>query len=262
MKVVLTIAGSDTSGGGGIQQDLKVLQACGVHGATVITALTAQSTTGIRRVHRVPPRFVGDQIDTVAADLPIAAVKTGMLDRAAIVEIVAERIRRRELTNLVVDPVILAKDGTPLLNGRGLAAVQRRLLPLARVVTPNVPEAEALSGVSISDEPSLREAARRIGALGVEAVIIKGGHLPGEPVDTLYWKDEFRDYRGARIEGAPVRGTGCLFSAALAAHLAMGDSIADACSAARELVRRGIAGAVALGKGARLVPPLLDNSSE
>lgn len=262
MKVVLTIAGSDTSGGGGLQQDLKVLQACGVHGASVVTALTAQSTAEIRRVHRVPPRFVGDQIDTVAADLPIAAVKTGMLDRAAIVEVVAERVRRRRLTNLVVDPVILAKDGTPLLNGRGLAALQRRLLPLARVVTPNVPEAEALSGISIVDDSSLREAARRIGATGVEAVIIKGGHLPGEPIDTLYWKGEFRELRGERIAGAPVRGTGCLFSAALAAQLALGSEIPEACAAARELVRRGIAGAVALGKGARVVPPLLDNRSE
>jgi hydroxymethylpyrimidine kinase/phosphomethylpyrimidine kinase len=259
LKAVLTIAGSDSSGGAGVQMDLKVFQACGVHGASVLTALTAQNTQGVRRVHRVPPRFVAEQIDAVMEDLPVAAAKTGMLDRAQIVEAVAERVRRRRIPNLVVDPVILAKDGTPLLNNRGLAALKQRLLPRALAVTPNVPEAEALSGGPVTDGDSLRAAARRIGALGVPAVIIKGGHLPGEPVDLLFWQEQFYEFPGARIAGdAPVHGTGCLYSAALAARLALGDPLPEACRWAKMLVERAIRGSVSLGKGSRLAPPLLD----
>ncbi|MCC2671708.1 MAG: phosphomethylpyrimidine kinase [Armatimonadetes bacterium] len=251
-KVALTIAGSDTSGGAGIQMDLKVFQSLGVHGASVETALTAQNTTGVHRVHRIPPVFVAAQIDAVAADLPIAAAKTGMLHRREIVEVVAERIERRRIPNLVVDPVILAKDGTPLLSGRGIASLKRRLLPQTRCVTPNVPEAEALSGVQITDEASLREAALRILELGVAAVLIKGGHLPGEPVDRLFCDDEVFEFPGLRIEGPPVHGTGCLFSAALAARLALGDPLPAACDAAKGLVTTGIRRAVRLGKGSLL----------
>jgi hydroxymethylpyrimidine kinase/phosphomethylpyrimidine kinase len=257
--VALTIAGSDSSGGAGVQIDLKVFQALGVHGACAVTALTAQDTRGVRRVHRVPPRFVAEQIDAAARDLPIAAAKTGMLHRAAIVEVAAERVRRRRLPNLVVDPVILAKDGTPLLDSRGLAALKKRLLPQALAVTPNVPEAAALSGVEIADLAGVREAARRIAALGVRAVIVKGGHLPGEPVDTLLWEDAFLEFPGARIGGperAPVHGTGCLYSAALTALVAREVPLPEACARVKQLMEQALGEAAALGRGSLLFGPL------
>jgi hydroxymethylpyrimidine/phosphomethylpyrimidine kinase len=252
MKVVLTIAGSDSCAGAGAQMDLQVLRECGVYGVCALTALTAQNTQGVHRVHRVPPRFVAEQIDALARDLPIAAAKTGMLDRAHIVETVAERVHRRRIPNLVVDPVLLAKDGTPLLHGRGGDALKKRLLPQALVVTPNVPEAEALSGVSIRDGDSLREAARRIRDLGVPGVVIKGGHREGEPVDTLLWNDEFFEFPGPRLEGAPVHGTGCIYSSALAARIALADALPAACEYAKQFVLRAIGGAWSPGRGSRL----------
>jgi hydroxymethylpyrimidine kinase/phosphomethylpyrimidine kinase len=252
MNVVLTIAGSDSCGGAGVQQDLKVFQAVGVHGASVITALTAQNTTGVQRVLQVPPRFVASQIDSVVRDLPVAAVKTGMLSRAAIVEVVAERVRRRSLPNLVVDPVILAKDGTPLLSSRGLTLLRERLLPQSVVVTPNVPEAEALSGISITGPTQVADAARMIAGFGVRAVVIKGGHLNGAPTDTLYWDGQIIEFPGERLGGDPVHGTGCLFSAALTAYLAAGRTIPEACGDAKEFTAKAIRQAVTLGKGSRL----------
>jgi len=252
MKIALSIAGSDTCGGAGIQLDLKVFQTLGVHGVSAVTALTAQNTRGVERVHHVPPSFVAAQIDALASDLPIAAAKTGMLARAQVVEVVAERLQRRGIPNLIIDPVILAKDGTPLLNNRGLALLKSRLLPQALAITPNVPEAEALCGLTIHDQASLQEAARRIAGLGVRAVIIKGGHLPGEPVDTLFLDGEFVTFSGHRIAGTPVHGTGCLYSAALTARIAAGDSLPEACAVAKETVTRAISHAVAPGKGSRL----------
>lgn len=252
MKIALTIAGSDTCGGAGIQLDLKVFQSLGVYGASVVTALTAQNTQRVARVHQVPPRFVAAQLDAVARDLPIAAAKTGMLSRSQVVAAVAERVRRHRIPNLVIDPVILAKDGTPLLSARGVTVLKRRLLPQALAITPNVPEAEALSGIQIHDEASLHEAARHIAGLGVKAVIIKGGHLPGEPVDTLFFEGRFWQFPGQRVEGPPVHGTGCLYSAALTARVALGDALPEACLAAKELVARAISDALALGRGNRL----------
>lgn len=224
----------------------------------MVTALTAQNTRGVQRVLHVAPRFIAAQFDSVAADLPVAAAKTGMLDRAQVVAVVCDRVRRRRIPNLVVDPVLLAKDGTPLLNRRGLDLVRRELLPQALLVTPNVPEAEVLSGTTIADVESLREAARRINALGVSAVLIKGGHLPGDPVDTLYWQGEFHEFPGTRVGDPslpPVHGTGCFLSAALAARLALGDSLLEACATAKRLTARGIETAVSLGKGSRLAAP-------
>ncbi len=245
--------------------DLKVFQACGVHGTSVATALTAQNTLGVRRVHRLPPRFVAAQIDAVVGDLPPAAAKTGMLDRAQVVEVVAERVRRRRISNLVIDPVILAKDGTPLLDRRGIEALKRALLPQALVVTPNVPEAEFLSGVPIHDRDSLREAARVLNSLGVASVLIKGGHLEGAPVDTLFWQGEYVEFTGERLGSpgqAPVHGTGCMFSAALAARVAQGDPLPEACRIARDLVRGAISQALSLGRGARLAPPWLGENTD
>lgn len=245
--------------------DLKVFQACGVHGTSAATALTAQNTQGVRRVHRLPPRFVAAQIDAVVEDLAPAAAKTGMLDRAQVVEVVAERIRRRRIPNLVVDPVLLGKDGTPLLDRRGIDALKRALLPQALVVTPNVPEAEFLSGVPIRDRESLREAAHALNSLGVASVLIKGGHLEGEPVDTLLWQGEFLEFAGARLgsaQQAPVHGTGCMLSASIAARVALGDPLPEACRFARSLVRGAISQALSLGRGARLAPPWLGENTD
>jgi hydroxymethylpyrimidine/phosphomethylpyrimidine kinase len=250
---VMTISGSDSSAGAGLQLDLKVFAALGVWGTTVATALTAQNTRGVERVHHLPPRFVAAQIDALAADLRPAAVKTGMLGRAQVVNVVAERIRRRRLPNLVVDPVLQAKDGTPLLNPAGIQALKQNLLPLARVVTPNLPEAAALAGLPVEDDASLRAAARAIAALG-PAVVIKGGHGEGDPVDLLFDGERFMEFGGARIEGPPVHGTGCLYSAALAARLVLGDSLPEACACARRFVEEAIRSAVPLGKGSRLAP--------
>ncbi|MGV3724152.1 MAG: bifunctional hydroxymethylpyrimidine kinase/phosphomethylpyrimidine kinase [Actinomycetota bacterium] len=252
MKVALTIAGSDSGGGAGIQLDLKVFQALGVHGVSALTALTAQNTQRVERVFHVPPSFLAAQLDALASDMPIAAAKTGMLGRTAMVTAVVDRVRRRGIPNLVVDPVILAKDGTALLSGRGVDHLKRRLLPLAAVVTPNVPEAERLSGVRIVDADSVRTAAEEIARTGVGAVLIKGGHLPGSPVDTLYHQGEFVALPGERISGSPVHGTGCLFSAALAARLALGDPLVEACVAAKELTANAIRAAVVVGKGNRV----------
>jgi hydroxymethylpyrimidine/phosphomethylpyrimidine kinase len=252
--VVLTIAGSDSSGASGVQLDLKALQACGVYGVCAVTAVTAQNTREVHRVFHVPPRVAAAQIDAVCADFRVAAVKVGMLGRAQMVRAVADRIRRRNLNNVVVDPVLSAKDGTPLLCGRGVAGLKELLLPLATVVTPNVPEAEALSGLSIADEASLLPAAQRILKLGVGAVLIKGGHLPGEPVDTLFIADEVHRFSSARIGAGPakVRGTGCLYSSAVAAQLALGKEVTEACEFAQAFVRQAISGAVRVGRANRV----------
>lgn len=252
MKVALTIAGSDSGGGAGIQLDLSVFRALGVHGVSAITALTAQNSQRVERVFYPPPSFVGAQIDALLADFPISAAKTGMLGRAATVATVLARVRRRRIPNLVVDPVIAAKDGTALVSGRGLELLKRQLLPMAAVVTPNVPEAERLSGIRIEDTESLRRAALEIARTGVGAVVIKGGHLPGAPVDTVYGDGEFHELVGERLAGSPVHGTGCLFSAALTARLALGDTVLEACVAAKAFTTDAIRNAIDVGKGNRL----------
>jgi hydroxymethylpyrimidine kinase/phosphomethylpyrimidine kinase len=250
---VLSIAGSDSSGGAGLQMDLKVFAALGVWGTTAATALTAQDTRGVQRVYAVPPRFVAAQIDAVARDLPVAAVKTGMLGRTPVVLAVAQRLRRRRLSNLVVDPVLCAKNGRALLTAGGLAALKRSLLPAARVVTPNLPEAESLTGAPIRDNASLRDAACSIARLGPGlAVVIKGGHRPDAPVDLLFDGEQFHEIEGERLAGAPVHGTGCIYSAALAARLAWGDGLPEACRAAKRFVEAAIRGAWSAGGGARL----------
>jgi hydroxymethylpyrimidine/phosphomethylpyrimidine kinase len=251
MKSVLTIAGSDSSGGAGLQMDLKVFCALGVWGTCAATAVTAQNSRGVERIHYLPPRFIAAQIDAVTDDLHPAAVKVGMLGRAQVVAAVAGRVRRRGLPNLVLDPVLAAKDGTPLLNARGVTALKQLLLPLARVVTPNVPEAEALAGMAIQDCDSLRAAARAIAACGA-AVVIKGGHRAESPADLLFDGERFEEFGGERLPGPPVHGTGCVYSAALAARLALGDRLAEACAAAKRFAEDAIRSAQSLGKGSPL----------
>jgi hydroxymethylpyrimidine/phosphomethylpyrimidine kinase len=250
MPCALTIAGSDSGGGAGIQADLKTFAAHGVYGTSAVTAVTAQNTLGVSMFEALSPRLVAAQIEAVVTDIRIDAAKTGMLATAAIVEIVASALSEHRVPHLVVDPVMVAKSGDRLLDGAALDSIQERLLPLASVVTPNVPEAEALAGMTIRDEKDRHEAARRIAALGPAAVIVKGGHFPTDDiVDLLYADDEFVDFRHRRVPGRHTHGTGCTFSAALAAQLALGRSLRQAIPLAQQYVAGAISRAPGIGGG-------------
>ena len=248
----LTIAGSDSGGGAGIQADLKTFAAHGVYGTSAITAMTAQNTIGVSGVHVAPDDFVTAQIEAVVGDLGCDAVKTGMLANSSIVEAVAAAVQSLELPNLVVDPVMVAKSGDHLLDEEAVHALRWTLLRMARVVTPNIPEAEVLAKMPIKSLDDMREAAKRIAALKPAAVVIKGGHLAGpEVVDVLYEHNEFKVFTGPRIEGRNTHGTGCTFAAAIAAHLAKGADLATAVPAAKTYVEGAMRNGIALGRGHR-----------
>jgi len=251
MKKAMTIAGSDSGGGAGIQADLKTFAAYGVFGACAITALTAQNTIGVQGVFEVPPSFVGLQIDSVARDIGFDAVKIGMLSSVAIIETVAAKIVEHGLGPVVLDPVMVAKGGDPLLRADAKGALVGMLLPHAAIVTPNIPEAEILCGFPIPDARAMREAARCILSLGPKAVIVKGGHLEGreESVDVLFDGSEYREYSAPRIGSRNTHGTGCTFSSAIAAALALGYGLGDAVASAKDYVTRIIAASVDLGIG-------------
>ncbi|MBP7776661.1 MAG: bifunctional hydroxymethylpyrimidine kinase/phosphomethylpyrimidine kinase [Acidobacteria bacterium] len=252
MRTALTIAGSDSGGGAGVQADLKTFAALGVYGTSAITALTAQNTVAVTGVHLVPPEFVVAQIDAVVRDLGCDAVKTGMLATAAIVEAVATAILHHQLPNVVVDPVMVAKSGDHLLATDAVAAVRRALLPLAGVVTPNVPEAEVLSGTSIRSLDDAVAAGKAIHAMGARAVIVKGGHLDRDDiVDVLVAGERVVEIVGPRISGVNTHGTGCTFAAAIAARLALGDEVEAAARAAQAYVGAAMRTGVPLGAGHR-----------
>jgi hydroxymethylpyrimidine/phosphomethylpyrimidine kinase len=245
---VLTVAGSDSGGGAGIQADLKTMLALGVHGMSVIAAVTAQNSLGVQGYWELPPEAVRAQLDSVLSDIGAQAVKTGMLASTALVETVTEALA--DVTApIVVDPVSVSKHGDALLAPDALDAVRTGLLPLATVVTPNLWEAEQLTGVKVDDESRLREAAEAVLALGPEWVLIKGGHLPGEPVDLLF--DGTREYRftAARHDNRHTHGTGCTLASAIASHLAQGRDIVDAVGRAKEYVTGAIAHGFPLGAG-------------
>jgi hydroxymethylpyrimidine/phosphomethylpyrimidine kinase len=250
LPVALTIAGSDSGAGAGIQADLKTFAAFGVYGVTVITAITAQNTLGVRSVQEVDVDVIAAQLDAVAEDFPIGSLKTGMLSSAPIIEAVAAGVERHRLRLLVVDPVMIAKSGDRLLREDAVDALRRRLLPLAHVVTPNIPEAEVLAGHSIRTRDDRVAAARAIIDLGANAVVIKGGHAEDDPVvDLLIDRRGVHEYRGARIVTTSTHGTGCTFSAAIAATLAAGADLASAVAEARDYVTRALATAPGLGHG-------------
>jgi hydroxymethylpyrimidine/phosphomethylpyrimidine kinase len=250
IRTALTIAGSDSGGGAGIQADLKTFAAHGVYGTSAITALTAQNTLGVTGVHAVPAEFVTAQIEAVAEDLGCHAVKTGMLASAAIVEAVAAAIEELELPNLVVDPVMVAKGGDRLLDQDAVYALRTTLLRLARLVTPNIPEAEVLAEMPIRSLADMREAARRIKKFGSAAVLVKGGHLAGDTItDLLLDGADTIEISGPRIAGRHTHGTGCTLAAAIAARLARGDMLAAAARAAREYVAGAMRHGIDLGAG-------------
>ena len=248
--VALTIAGSDSGGGAGVQADLKTFQALGVYGASAITAITAQNTVGVRAVHEVPVSVVADQIDAVAEDLGVDAAKTGMLSSAQIIRMVADRVRHWGFQDrLVVDPVMVAKSGDRLLREDAVDALIHDLLPLAAVLTPNVPEAEVLVGRALETDDDLRQAARDILDLGPRAVVMKGGHRAGDAVDLLFDGRQFRVLRATRVETPNTHGTGCTFSAAIAARLAQGVSVVEAVTAAKAYLTAAIQRTQSLGRG-------------
>ncbi len=250
MKRALTIAGSDSGAGAGIQADLKTFAAHGVYGTSAITALTAQNTQGVAGVHIVPAEFVTLQIETVVSDIGCDAVKTGMLATSATVEAVAAAVEALELPNLVVDPVMVAKGGDRLLDVDAMHAIRATLLRLARVVTPNVPEAEVLAGIAIRSIADMREAGRRILRLGSAAVIVKGGHLKGpESVDVLIWPTGETQFAAPRLAVPHTHGTGCTFASAVAARLALGQPLDEAVRGAKEYVTGAMRHGIAVGNG-------------
>jgi hydroxymethylpyrimidine/phosphomethylpyrimidine kinase len=258
MPIALTIAGSDPSGGAGIQADLKTFAAHEVYGASAITALTVQSTRGVESIAPLEADLVTAQIEAIAGDLAIDATKIGMLATAAIVEAVAAAIKALELPLVVIDPVLVSTSGAPLLDDDGLRMMCSELLPVARVVTPNIPEAEAMSGRRIDSADSVRDAARRLHDLGAAAVIVTGGHIrwdgersAGDVVDVLFDGHAFHESRVARVRGFETHGTGCTFASAVAASLARGLALPDAAARAQQYVAGAIAHAPGIGHGRR-----------
>lgn len=247
---VLTIAGSDSGGGAGIEADLKTFTALQTFGMAAITSVTAQNTAGVTGVHDLPPDFVAEQIDDVAQDIGVDAAKTGMLSNAAIAEAVADSVARNKIEKLVVDPVMVAKSGDPLLQESAQMALRERILPLACVVTPNVPEAEVLTAMHIKGPDDIEEAAQKIHGLGTPYVLLKGGHMAGEEaVDYLFDGETLQTFRAPRIDTKNTHGTGCTYSAAIAAFLARGLPVHEAVQQAKDYLTGAIQHSFSMGAG-------------
>jgi hydroxymethylpyrimidine/phosphomethylpyrimidine kinase len=257
VKTALTIAGSDPSGGAGIQADLKTFSRLRVYGLSVITALTAQNTSGVVGVMEVSPSFIASQLDAVLTDIRVDAVKTGMLSSAGTVEVVAEKMKQYQVRNLVVDPVIASTSGTSLLDREAIGTLSRTLLPLALVVTPNRHEAEILTGKTMVRPDDMEEAALQLHALGARFVLIKGGHWPGsEATDLLFDGKGFSYLRADRIQSPNTHGTGCVLSAAITAELATGKGVHEAVQQAKLFITQAIRNGLSLGKGHGPCDPL------
>jgi hydroxymethylpyrimidine/phosphomethylpyrimidine kinase len=250
MKQVLTIAGSDSGGGAGIQADIKSMSANGVFAMSAITAITAQNTEEVTEVFELPISVIAAQIDAVFDDFDVAAVKTGMLSSAEIVRTVAKLLKPQNITNLVVDPVMISKTGHSLLKPDAVEAVMRELIPLALVVTPNIQEAQQLSGLEIKTLADARSAAKAIHKLGCRNVLIKGGHLlQDRGTDVLYDGRFFEIFKGEFINTPHTHGTGCTFASAIAAHLALGKPLSQAIKSAKDYLTEAIRHALAIGHG-------------
>ena len=246
---ILTIAGSDSGGGAGIQADLKTITVLGGFGMSVITALTAQNTLGVHGIHDVPPEFIAAQFDAVASDIGVDAAKTGMLASSEVIRMVIGKVRRYGIDKLVVDPVMVAKGGASLIREEAKKTLIAELIPLAFVLTPNIPEAEVLSGIRIVTLDDMKKAARIIRGLGVQHVVVKGGHLPGDAVDLLYDGNEFREFSSPRIATADTHGTGCTYSAAIATALGFGKDVPTAVAVAKRYITAAVRNAWRVGRG-------------
>ena len=254
--VALTIAGSDSGGGAGIQADLKTFEAFGVWGTSAVTAVTAQNTLGVHDSLVLPAALVRAQIDAVVTDLGPAAVKTGMLGSAAVIEAVASAVADHGLALLVVDPVLVTSHGDLLLEADAIGVLRQVLLPLATLVTPNIPEAEALLSRPIDGVDAMVEASAELASLGAAAVLLKGGHLGGDRSPDLFWRDGRAQWLdGPRLPGRHTHGTGCTLSAAICAHLATGGTLAEGCARAKAFVSGAIAAGLDVGHGVGPVNP-------
>ena len=249
MKRILTIAGSDSCGGAGIQADLKAITLLGGYGMSVVTALTAQNTVGVQGIHEVPPQFVERQIDSVLSDIGADAIKTGMLANQEIIEIVSKKIRQYKVQKIVVDPVMISKSGAYLLRKDAQDALIKKMIPLAWVVTPNLMEASVLTGLKVNSFEGMKKAAHQIYKLGAKHVVVKGGHLKGTAVDLLYDGEKFIEMEGVRIETKNTHGTGCTFASAIATLLGKGDAVDEAVKKAKTFITMAIQSGFSLGKG-------------
>lgn len=250
MKTALSIAGSDCSGGAGIQADLKTMTMNGVYAMSAITALTAQNTTGVTGIMEVPADFLRQQLDMIFTDIRPDAVKVGMVSSSGLIETIAERLRFYRAENLVVDPVMVATSGARLIESDALSTLTRELLPMAAVITPNIPEGELLSGMEIENEEAMTAAAKKIGDAYGCAVLLKGGHSVSDANDLLYANGELTWFRGRRIDNPNTHGTGCTLSSAIAANLAKGFDLKASVQRAKDYISGALAAMLDLGKGA------------
>jgi hydroxymethylpyrimidine kinase/phosphomethylpyrimidine kinase len=255
MVRVLTVAGSDSGGGAGIQADLKTIALLGGFGMSAVTALTAQDTEGVKGIYQVPADFVALQIDTVISDIGVDAMKTGMLSTPAIIRLVARKIRQHRIARVVVDPVMIAKGGARLLAPEAEEILRKELIPLAQIITPNIPEGEVLTGKKIKGPRGMREAARQIHKMGARHVLIKGGHFSGDAVDIFFDGRDFLEFEEGRIHTPHTHGTGCTLSAVLALELAKGSSPREAVKTAKAFITSAIRFALPLGRGHGPVNP-------
>ncbi len=251
MKIpkAMTIAGSDSGGGAGVQADLKTFAALGVYGASTLTAITAQNTVAVTAVHDIPTDVITAQIDAVLTDIGADAVKTGMLSSSDIIECVCEALEVHGVQRLVVDPVMIAKSGDALLREDAIGSLRTRLLPLAMVVTPNIPEAEALTETTIVSDADVRRAAEAIVGMGARSVVVKGGHREGPATDLFYDGKEFKEFTAPRFDTVNTHGTGCTLASAVAAGLARGMVVTDAVALAKDYVTEGIRHSFSIGQG-------------
>lgn len=252
MKIALTIGGSDPTGGAGIQADLKTFKSFGVYGLSIPTALTAQNTNGVTGIYDLPSGFFSNQFDTLLKDIKPDALKTGMLSSSEIIKIIAEKIKQYSLKNLVIDPVTVSSTGVPLVNDNALEFMKDYLFPLAKVITPNIYEASLFTGINIQDEDDMKKAAIKLKGFGPETVIITGGHLERQTIDLLLYEGEFLSLQREKIEGE-YHGTGCVFSSAITACLALGYDVRETSVKANEFVWKAIKSAFSIGKGMKIL---------
>lgn len=249
MKTVLTIAGSDSCGGAGIQADIKTMTMNGVYAMSAITAMTAQNTMGVRAIQEASPKFLGQQLDAVFEDIFPDAVKIGMLSSKELIYVIAERLRHYKARNIVVDPVMVATSGSALMKNDAVEALINELIPLAVLITPNIPEAEVLSGMEIKNKDDMTRAAAKIGDRLCCAVLLKGGHSVSDADDLLYESGSLRWFEGKHIDNPNTHGTGCTLSSAIAANLAKGYELAEAVERAKMYISGALAAMLDLGQG-------------
>ena len=249
MRTALTIAGSDSSGGAGIQADIKTMTAHGVYAMSAITALTAQNTTGVTDIMEATPAFLAEQLDSIFTDIYPDAIKTGMVSSSALIEIIAEKLSAYHAKNIVVDPVMVATSGAKLICDEAVDALKKRLLPIATVLTPNIPEAEVLSGMEIHTEEDMIKAAEKIGTEYHCAVLCKGGHQLNDANDLLWRDGEYKWFYGERIDNPNTHGTGCTLSSAIASNLAKGYDLDTSVERAKKYISGALAAMLDLGKG-------------